>query len=146
MIRMTIQVVLVDDAGEQQGVHEVVGIDRDQLCPAGLGLSLAEAKQITGGIQQILAGVQIAEWQADHRACPDCHKPRSLKGHHPIVFRTPFGTLRLSSERVRICPCTTHTKNSVSPLADLRKSMSARKCSIWRPNSRRWCPTAWRSG
>jgi hypothetical protein len=119
MIRMTIQVVFVDDAGEQQGVHEVVGIDRDQLCPAGLGLSLAEAKQITGGIQQILAGVQIAEWQADHRACPDCGTPRSLKGHHPIVFRTPFGALRLSGERVRVCRCTTHSKISVSPLADL---------------------------
>jgi hypothetical protein len=119
MIRMTIQVVFVDDAGEQQGVHEVVGINRDQLCPAGLGLSLAEAKQITGGIQQILAGVQIAEWQADHRACPDCRKPRSLKGHHPIVFRTPFGTLRLSGERLRVCRCTTRTKSSVSPLADL---------------------------
>jgi hypothetical protein len=83
------------------------------LCPAGLGLSLAEAKQITGGIQQILAGVQVAEWQADQRACPDCGKSRSLRGHHPIVFRTPFGTLRFDSERVRICQC------AESPLADL---------------------------
>jgi hypothetical protein len=56
MIRMRMQVVVVDDAGGQQGVHEVAGIDRDRLCPAGLGLSLAEAKQITGGVQQILAG------------------------------------------------------------------------------------------
>ena len=119
MIRMAIQVVFVDDAGEQQAVHEVVGIDRDLLCPAGLGLSLDEARQITGGIQQVLAGAQIAQWQADHRACPDCRKQRSLRGHHPIVFRTPFGTLRLSGERVRVCPCTTQTKSSVSPLAEL---------------------------
>ena len=55
MIRMAIQVVFLDDAGEQQDVHEIAGIDRDRLCPAGLGLSLAEAKQITSGIQQILA-------------------------------------------------------------------------------------------
>lgn len=119
MIRMAIQVVFLDDAGEQQAVHEVVGIDRDRLCPAGLGLSLAEAKQITGGIQQVLAGVQIADWQAEHRACPDCGGQRSLKGHHPIVFRTPFGKLRLSGERVRICPCTVRTRSSVSPLAEL---------------------------
>lgn len=119
MIRMAIQVVFLDDAGEQQGVHEVVEIDRDRLCPAALGLSLAEAKQITGGIQQVLASVQITEWQADHRACPDCCKRRSLKGHHPIVFRTPFGTLRLDSERVRVCPCAMQTKGSVSPLAEL---------------------------
>jgi len=118
MIRMSIQVVFFDDAGEQQAVHKVVGIDRDRMCPAGLGLSLAEAKQITGGIQQVLTGVQVAEWQADHRACPDCSQQRSLKGHHPIVFRTPFGKLRLSSERVRICPCTVQTKSSISPLAE----------------------------
>jgi hypothetical protein len=119
MIRMAIQVVFLDDAGEQQDVHEIAGIDRDRLCPAGLGLSLAEAKQITSGIQQILANVQITEWQADQRACPDCRNRRSLKGRHPIVFRTPFGTLRLDSERVRMCPCAKQPKGSVSPLAEL---------------------------
>jgi hypothetical protein len=119
MIRMAIQVVFIDDAGGRRDVHEIVGIDRDRLCPAGLGLSLAEAKEITGGIQQVLAGVQVAEWQADQRACPDCGNRRSLKGHHPIVFRTPFGALRLDSERVRVCPCTGRPTGSVSPLADL---------------------------
>jgi hypothetical protein len=116
MIRMAIQVVFLDDAGKQQGVHEVVEIDRDQLYPAALGLSLANAKQITGGIQQVLGSVQITEWQADHR---DCRKRYLLKGHHPIVFRTPFGTLRLDSERVRVYLCAMQTKGSVSPLAEL---------------------------
>ena len=119
MIRMAIQVVFIDDAAGRRDVHKIAGIDRDRLCPAGLGLSLAEAKEITGGIQQILAGVQVAEWQADQRACPDCGNRRSLKGHHPIVFRTPFGALRLDSERVRVCPCTGRPTGSVSPLADL---------------------------
>jgi hypothetical protein len=119
MIRMAIQVVLIDDANDRRDVHEIIGIDRGQLCPAGLGLSLAEAKEITSGIQQVLTGVQVAEWQADQRACPDCRNRRSLKGHHPIVFRTPFGALRLASERVRVCPCTQSPTVSVSPLADL---------------------------
>jgi hypothetical protein len=114
MIRMAIQVVFLDDAGKQQGVHEVVEIDRDQLCPAALGLSLADAEQITGGIQQVLGRVQITEWQADHR---DCRNRHLLKGPHPIVFRTPFGTLRLDSEWV--CACAMQTKGSVSPLAEL---------------------------
>ena len=97
----------------------LLGSIGDGLCPAGLGLSLAEAKQITGGIQQVLASVQIKAWQADQRACPDCRNRGSVKGHHPIVFRTPFGTLRLDSERVRVCPCTDQPKGSVSPLAEL---------------------------
>jgi hypothetical protein len=86
MIRMSIQVVFFDDAGEQQAVHKVVGIDRDRMCPAELGPSFAEAKQITGGIQQVLTGVQVAEWQADRRACPDCSQQRSLKGGPPQVW------------------------------------------------------------
>lgn len=119
MIRMAIQVVFIDDANDQRDVHEIVGIDRGQLCPAVLGLSLAEAKKITGGIQQVLTGVQVAEWQADQRACPDCGNRRPLKGHHRIVFWTPFGKLRLDSERVRVCPCAQSPTISVSPLADL---------------------------
>ena len=91
MIRMAIQVVLVDEAGDRRDVHEIVRIDRGRLCPEALGLSLEEAKAITGGIQQVLAGAQVAEWHADQRACPDCGRRRSLKGRHHIVFRTPFG-------------------------------------------------------
>ena len=119
MIRMAIQVVFIDDATDRRDVHEIIGIDRDRLCPASLGLSLAEAKGITAGIQQVLTDVQVAEWQAEQRACPGCRSRRSLKGHHPIVFRTPFGTLRFASERVRICPCTQSPTVTVSPLAEL---------------------------
>ena len=53
------------------------------------------------------------------RACPDCGNRCSLKGHHPILFRTPFGTLRLTSKRVRVCPCTQKSTGWVSPLAEL---------------------------
>jgi hypothetical protein len=118
MIRMAIQVVFIDDATGRRDVHEIIGIDRDRLCPAGLGLSLAEAKEITAGIQQVLTDVQVAEWQAGQRACPGGRNRRSLKGHHPIVFRTPFGTLRFASERVRVCPSTQSPTVSVSPLAE----------------------------
>lgn len=119
MIRIELQVVLVDEAAGRRDVHEIVQIDRGGLCPESLGLSLAEAKEITSSVQQVLAGVQVAEWQEAQRACCDCGRRRSLKGHHAILFRTPFGTLRLDSERVRACPCVKSATGSVSPLADL---------------------------
>ena len=50
MIRMAIQVVLIDEARHREDVHEIVRIDRGELCPEGLGLSLAERKAISGGI------------------------------------------------------------------------------------------------
>ena len=104
MIRMAIQVVLVDEAGDRRDVHEIVRIDRGRLCPEALGLSLEEAKAITGGIQQALAGAQVAEWHTDQRACPDCGRRRSLEGRHHIVFRTPLapcGSTVSGSEPVR---------------------------------------------
>ncbi len=119
MIRMAIQVVLVDEAGDRRDVHEIVRIDRGRLCPEALGLSPEEAKAITGGIQQVLAGAQVAQWRADQRACPDCGRRRSLKGRHRIVFRTPFGALRLDSERLRTCLCAKKPAGSMSPLAEL---------------------------
>jgi hypothetical protein len=120
MIRMAIQVVLIDEAEDRRDVHEIARIDRAGLCAEALGLSLAEGKEISGGIQRVLAGAQVAEWQEAQRTCPDCGRRRSLKGHHPILFRTPFGTLRLSSERVRSCLCAEKPKKrSISPLAEL---------------------------
>jgi hypothetical protein len=120
MIRMAIQVVLIDEAQDRRDVHEIVRIERAALCAEGLGLSLAEGKEISGGIQRVLAGAQVAEWQEAQRICPECGRRRSLKGRHPILFRTPFGTLRLSSERVRSCLCAEKPKGrSISPLAEL---------------------------
>jgi hypothetical protein len=120
MIRMAIQVVLIDEAEDRRDVHEIVRIERAALCAEGLGLSLAEGKEISGGIQRVLAGAQVAEWQEAQRICPECGRRRSLKGRHPILFRTPFGTLRLSSERVRSCLCAEKPKGrSISPLAEL---------------------------
>ena len=86
MIRLAIQVVLVDEASGGRDVHEIVRIDRGQLCPEAPGLSLEEAKAITGGTQQVPAGAQVAEWHADQCACPDCGRRRSLKGRHRIVL------------------------------------------------------------
>jgi hypothetical protein len=72
MIRMAIQVVLIDEAEDRRDVHEIVRIERAALCAEGLGLSLAEGKEISGGIQRVLAGAQVAAWQEANRTCPEC--------------------------------------------------------------------------
>jgi hypothetical protein len=63
MIRMAVQVVLIDEAEDRRDVHQIARIDRAGLCAEALGLSLAEGKEISGGIQQVLAGAQVAQWQ-----------------------------------------------------------------------------------
>jgi hypothetical protein len=72
MIRMAIQVVLIDEAQDRRDVNEIARIDRAGLCAEALGLSLAEGKEISGGIQRVLAGAQVAEWQEAQRTCPEC--------------------------------------------------------------------------
>jgi len=59
MIRMAVQVVFIAENGERE-VHEVARLDRGDLAPETLGLSLAEAKVITGSLQHALVDAQVA--------------------------------------------------------------------------------------
>ena len=53
------------------------------------------------------------------KRCPRCGRLRPCKGHHRIVFRTPFGKLKLDSPQLYRCPCNPQGAKSVSPLATL---------------------------
>ena len=70
-----------------------------------VGLRLEEAKSILNGLQERLVRQQLAEHLDRHRACPDCHRPRMIKGYHPLRFRSAFGDLMLRSPRWMRCSC-----------------------------------------
>ena len=99
-------------------VREVVRLERGPLHPETLGLSLAEARSILAGLEQTLVEQQSAEFIAQQRRCPRCGRERPCKGHHQIVFRTPFGKLKLDSRQLYGCPCQSPGPKSVSPLAE----------------------------
>ena len=94
-------------------------LDRGTLRPETLGLTLAEARSILAGIEQTVVEQQAAEFIAQQRMCSRCGHERSCKGRHQIVFRTPFGKLRLESPRLYHCQCQSDERKSFSPLADL---------------------------
>ena len=88
----------IDGANDnRRDVHEIVGIDRGQLCPAMPGLSLAES-QDDHRRHSAGSGGRMASGSARLR---DCGNRRPLKGHRPIVFRTPF---RQAAARQRTGP------------------------------------------
>jgi hypothetical protein len=62
---------------------------------------------------------QSAEFVTQARRCPRCGRLRTCKGHHQIVFRTPFGKLQLDSPRLYRCGCKLNDGRSFSPLAEL---------------------------
>ena len=99
-------------------VQEVAHLDRGILRPETPGLTLAEARSILAGIEQTVVEQQAAEFMAQQRTCSHCGHERSWKGRHHIVFRTPFGKLRLESPRLYRCQCESNERTSFSPLAD----------------------------
>jgi hypothetical protein len=70
-----------------------------------VGLRLEESKAILIGLQDQLVRQQLAEHLQRHRACPCCHRPRTIKGYHPLRFRSAFGDLKLRSPRWLRCAC-----------------------------------------
>jgi len=116
-VKMRVHIVIEAEVGTPEIVAEVVCIERGALQPETLGLTLAEAKELLAGMQQVLVPQQVAEYVAHQRDCPDCGRTRATKGHHAIVIRSLFGRLHVSSPRFYTCPCQPHTTASVSPVA-----------------------------
>src|SRR5512135_1914257 len=104
-MRVRIQVVVEPESDAVPLVHEVATLERDGLQPEGLGLTLAEAKDLLRGVQETMVAAQVAAFEAQQACCPDCGRARRRNGRHEIVYRTLFGKLRLDSRRFYACPC-----------------------------------------
>jgi hypothetical protein len=114
-MKMRIQLIIENESGLST-TAEIAAIERadtDDL----IGISLEEAKTMTGGVQRALVESQAGE--AIHRAstCPDCQVPLRRNGSHRMCYRTPFCRLELNSPRFYCCRCQTNARRSFSPLA-----------------------------
>src|ERR1700736_1873354 len=124
-MKIKIQITVDTDKGQPEVVQEAAHLDRGILRPETLGLTLAEARSILAGIEQTVVEQQAAEFMALQRTCSHCGHERSCKGRHHIVFRTPFGKLRLESPRLYHCQCESDERTSFSPLAELLQERSS---------------------
>jgi hypothetical protein len=84
-----------------------------------VGLTLAEAKALLLALQQQIVARQAATFLAMHRHCQACGTPLRTKGEHTTTLRTLFGTITLTSPRLRHCACTPHETATLSPLTAL---------------------------
>jgi len=103
----------------QELVHEVPCLQRSELKPATLGLTLAEGKAILREIQRVVVEQQTVRCVAAHRCCSSCGQPRPSKGHHDLPLRTVFGKITIQSPRFLHCDCQPRESKSFSPLAQL---------------------------
>ena len=119
-MKIKVQVVVESDNGDTKAVEDIACLKRGSLQPAELGLTLAEAKDMLESMQHTIVEQQVTEVLKQQARCPRCDKKRGRKGrHNPIVYRTLFGKLRLTSERFYHCRCQPHTNRTFSPLAQL---------------------------
>jgi hypothetical protein len=120
-----IQLVFEDDSGGPPVVQEVGQLERNVLCQASLGLTLAEAKLVLNQLQAHLAVQQVSAYQQQQQNCPHCPQLRRVKDIRQMVYRSLFGKLNLQSARLFHCDCQPHEVKSFSPLADLLPERTA---------------------
>jgi hypothetical protein len=113
-----IQVAILGEDGREE-TFEIACLERTDLKPETLGLTLAEGKRILKDLQQIVVESQVASFLLPTRACPECGRPRCSKGHHTLSMRTVFGQLTVRSPRLHHCACGPHDRKTFSPLAEL---------------------------
>ena len=96
-------------AERQPGVTtetELACIERDaQAGLADLGLSLAEAKQLTAALQAEIVPTQVAALGECPRACLACGRRLASKGYSQARFRSLFGDVPVRVRRLVACPC-----------------------------------------
>ena len=116
-MEIKVQITVKSQAGQPEVIQQVVSLKRGPLRPETLGLSLAEARSILAGLEQAMVEQQATEFVTQEGRCCRCGRQRACKGHHPIVFRTPFGKVTLDSPQLYPCRCESQTRKSFSPLA-----------------------------
>jgi hypothetical protein len=93
------------EAGETMEV-EVARIERaEQAGLAGLGLHLAEAKQVMAAIQAEIVPAQVAIAGEQRRTCAACGCVLASKGHYSATFRSLFGDVPVRVRRLLTCRC-----------------------------------------
>jgi hypothetical protein len=117
-MKLRLQFVIESETGEVVTTQDVAQLQRHSFRPEEVGLTLAEAKQLLGSVQRVMVQEQLSEYIAEQTHCRECGQTLARKGQHEIVFRTPFGGLRLCSPRLYQCSCRHMGRANFSPLAE----------------------------
>jgi hypothetical protein len=117
-MKVRVQVVIETEAGNPGEIQEILEIERAELRPETVGLTLDEAKTVLERLQQRIVEQQAATYLRTQSHCPHCGAKRYHKGDHTVALRTLFGKLRLKSPRFYHCRCQPHPPRTFSPLAE----------------------------
>jgi hypothetical protein len=117
-MKYAIQVVITTDEGQTE-TQELACVEREDLTPTTLGLTLAEGKAILKALQAVVVQQQLTAYLETQRSCAHCGHGQRSKGYHTTQVRTVFGTIPIHSLRLYQCPCQSDEARTFSPLAVL---------------------------
>jgi len=110
-VKVKIMVVIESDNGDTQVIQEVTQIERGDLQPENLGLSLAEAKTLLQNTQRTIVEQQVTRYSKQQELCLHCSQKLLHKDKRTIVYRTLFGKLHLQCHRLFSCVCQEQQKS-----------------------------------
>jgi hypothetical protein len=99
-MKVNVHVVIESDEGTTETIENIINLERGDLHPEDLGLTLAEARTLLQNMQRTMVEQQVAQYLEREGLCHQCGKKRQRKGAHSLVYRTLFGKLRLRSVRL----------------------------------------------
>jgi hypothetical protein len=117
-MKYAIQVVITTDEGQTE-TRDIACVEREDLTPTTLGLTLAESKAILKALQAVVVEQQMTAYVDTQRPCAHCGHLQRSKGSHTAQVRTVFGTISVKSPRLHPCACQPHPTKTFSPLAAL---------------------------
>src|SRR5579864_4812214 len=117
-MKIKVQVVIQSDDGTVGQARDIACLERDDLTPATLGLTLNEGKQLLAALQETLVTQQVDAYNAQPQQCAHCGATLARKGTQAIVMRTLFGRVTFDSPRFYICTCQAVQRQSFSPLSE----------------------------
>ena len=112
-MKMRIELIIENESGART-TAQIVALERRDAGDL-IGISLEEAKSMTGSVQRAVVESQTREAINRASKCPDCQAPLRRNGSHRIRYRTPFGRLDLGSPRFYRCRCQTKARRTFSP-------------------------------
>ena len=117
-MKHTVHVVITTDEGQTE-TREIACVEREDLTPTTLGLTLAESKAILKALQAVVVEQQMAAYFDTQRPCAHCGHLRRSQGYYTTQVRTVFGSIPVHSLRLYQCPCQPDAAKTFSPLAVL---------------------------
>jgi hypothetical protein len=118
-VNVHLKLRIVGDDGTVFTDCEILRLVKSHHQLEAVGLSIGESKSLQKCLQRHIVTAQAAAFVDRHRCCPACGRQLSSKGKYPVVFRTLFGNVALSSPRFYRCGCQPGGSRTFSPLTEL---------------------------